>query len=174
MRAAVARRPLYRDLVTVWLDTGMRRRELLDLEWSEVDIPNARINLKPSREKPKKGRVIPLTTLALNTLLAQKRYPTSPFVFTNPKTLKAYVAPNQMWIKIRTETGLPNARIHDLRHTLATHLRHRGVAKEDRMDLLGHSSEDVHGSYAEKSIDILREILEKHSPNTLPAHGTKK
>ncbi len=42
------------------------------------------------------------------------------------------------------------------------------------MDLLGHSSEDVHGSYAEKSIDILREILEKHSPNTLPAHGTKK
>ena len=110
LRAAVARRPLYRDLVTVWLDTGMRRRELLDLEWSEVDIPNARINLKPSREKTKKGRVIPLTTLALNTLLAQKRYPTSPFVFTNPKTLKAYVAPYQMWIKIRTEAGLPRAR----------------------------------------------------------------
>lgn len=173
LRAALERRPFFRDFVSLLLETGMRKEELLGLEWSEVDVDNMTITLKPGREKTKKGRTIPLTRMALNTLLAQQRHTGVPYVFVNPhtRTRRKYVYTT--WSKIREEAGLPTTRIHDLRHTLATHLRHSGVAREDRMDLLGHSSEDAHGGYADKSIDILREVLEKHSPNTLSTHSPK-
>ena len=38
------------------------------------------------------------------------------------------------------QTGLPNVRVHDLRHTAATHLLTRGVHSKVVQDLLGHST----------------------------------
>ncbi len=44
--------------------------------------------------------------------------------------------------------GLEPVRLHDLRHTAANLMRQRGVAREVRMQMLGHQNRDVHDIYA--------------------------
>ena len=41
---------------------------------------------------------------------------------------------------VGVEVGLPQVRVHDLKHTFGRHLRAAGVSFEDRQDLLGHRS----------------------------------
>lgn len=46
---------------------------------------------------------------------------------------------NNGWQRARRKAGLPDVRVHDLRHAFATRLRAAGVAEEDRSALLGHA-----------------------------------
>ena len=59
-RLVAAAAPHFRPLIVVAINTGMRRGELLDLQWEQVDFPNRTITVKHS----KSGRVrhIPSTT----------------------------------------------------------------------------------------------------------------
>ena len=47
---------------------------------------------------------------------------------------------NSSWCRVRKEVGLPQVRVHDLKHTLGRRLRAAGVSFEDRQDLLSHRS----------------------------------
>lgn len=47
---------------------------------------------------------------------------------------------NTSWQKARVRAGLPQVRVHDLKHTFGRRLRAAGVSFEDRQDLLGHKS----------------------------------
>src|SRR4051794_28986048 len=56
------------------------------------------------------------------------------------------------WRKARIKAGLPQVRVHDLKHTFGRRLRAAGVSEEDRADLLGHrvkSKITTHYSIAE-------------------------
>lgn len=44
------------------------------------------------------------------------------------------------WKRARMSIGLPQLRVHDLKHTFGRRLRAAGVGFEDRQDLLGHRS----------------------------------
>jgi integrase len=60
---------------------------------------------------------------------------------------------NSAWRKARVRVGLPQVRVHDLKHTFGRRLRAAGVSFEDRQDLLGHRSGRIttHYSAAELS-----------------------
>jgi integrase len=60
---------------------------------------------------------------------------------------------NRAWKEGRVKVGLPQVRIHDLKHTFGRRLRAAGVSFEDRQDLLGHKSGRIttHYSMAELS-----------------------
>jgi integrase len=47
---------------------------------------------------------------------------------------------NTAWRRARTAAGLPQVRVHDVKHTFGRRLRAAGVSFEDRQDLLGHRS----------------------------------
>ena len=47
---------------------------------------------------------------------------------------------NTGWQEARNRAGLPQVRVHDLKHTFGRRLRAAGVSFEDRLDLLGHRS----------------------------------
>ncbi len=55
------------------------------------------------------------------------------------------------WKRARIRAGIPDLRVHDLRHTFGRRLRAAGVGFEDRQDLLGHKSGRIttHYSHAE-------------------------
>jgi site-specific recombinase XerD len=46
------------------------------------------------------------------------------------------------------KAGLPNIRVHDLKHTFGKRLRAAGVSFEDRQDLLGHKSARITTHYS--------------------------
>jgi len=56
----------------------------------------------------------------------------------------------------RKKVGLPQVRIHDLKHTFGRRLRAAGVGFEDRQDLLGHKSDRMTTHYSGAEISKRR------------------
>jgi integrase len=77
---------------------------------------------------------------------------------------------NSGWKHARIRAGLPQVRVHDLRHTFGHRLRAAGVGFEDRQDLLGHKSERMTTHYSAPDIARLIEAAETvcvRRPNTV-------
>jgi integrase len=66
--------------------------------------------------------------------------------------------------------GLPDVRVHDLKHTFGRRLRAAGVSFEDRQDLLGHKSGRIttHYSAAERHnlVEAANQVSEQDSRKT--------
>ena len=75
---------------------------------------------------------------------------------------------NTGWRRARTAVGLPQVRVHDLKHTFGRRLRAAGVSFEDRQDLLGHRSARIttHYSAAElsKLIEAASRVCDRRQP----------
>lgn len=64
------------------------------------------------------------------------------------------------WKTARIEAGLPNVRVHDLKHTFGRRLRAAGVSFEDRQDLLGHRSGRITTHYSAAELSRLIEAAD--------------
>jgi integrase len=82
------------------------------------------------------------------------------FVFTyrgRPVT----VMNNTAWQRARKRVGLPQVRVHDLKHTFGRRLRAAGVSFEDRQDLLGHKSGRITTHYSAAELTNLIEAANR-------------
>ena len=122
------------DIVRLLLLTGCRRSEILRLRWSEVD--RDRLVFADSKTGP---RIVPLNTQARRILQRRPRG-VSPFVFPSPKDHTRPRSRNlAFWYRARREAGIEDVRLHDLRHTHASHAVMNGVPVPVVARLLGHS-----------------------------------
>jgi len=64
------------------------------------------------------------------------------------------------WLCARKEAGLPQVRVHDLKHTFGRCLRAAGVSFEDRQDLLGHRSGRITTHYSAAELSRLIEAAD--------------
>lgn len=64
---------------------------------------------------------------------------------------------NSAWLRARKKTGLPQVRVHDLKHTFGRRLRAAGIGFEDRQDLLGHRSGRITTHYSAAELSRLIE-----------------
>lgn len=153
-------RPVIPDILRFLLLTGARRSEVLGLVWSELDMINAFWTLPVERNKSKKSKTIPLSSDAM-TILAKYEGGSSDYVFPNPETGKPFRHTFWTWDQIRKEAGLPEMRIHDLRHVHASILVNSGRSLYEVQKLLGHSQLSTTQRYAHLTQDTLREAAEK-------------
>ena len=131
------------DIVRLLLLTGCRRSEIVRLRWSEVD--EAKLVLGDSKTGP---RTVPLNIQARRILGRQPRSG-SPFVFPSPRDPARPRGGNlSLWYRIRREAGIEDVRLHDLRHTHATHAVMNGVPVPVVSRLLGHSNTRMTLRYA--------------------------
>lgn len=157
-----------RMLVTLALTTGMRRGELLGLEWKHVDLNAGVITIKqtlpifkngvpilkePKNKSSKRKIALPSSVLTelrdYHSYMLRERMKTkvpwqggdSFFLFANPNGVPMY--PKNWGDRWRTFqknfTGLKYIRFHDLRHTSATLLINQGVHAKLISSRLGHS-----------------------------------
>lgn len=68
---------------------------------------------------------------------------------------------NSAWKKARIRAGLPNVRVHDLKHTFGRRLRAAGVSFEDRQDLLGHKNARITTHYSSAELSNLIDAANK-------------
>lgn len=126
--------------------TGARKSEIEGLRWSEVDFANNCLRLADSKTG---ARVVPIGAAALAALEGIPRSKTSAFVFPaggDPK--RHYVGTPKVWEKVRTAAGLPNVRIHDLRHTFASFGAAGGLSLPLIAAILGHRDVKTTQQYA--------------------------
>ena len=122
------------DIIRLLLLTGCRRSEILRLRWSEVD--RDRLVLADSKTGP---RIVPLNTPA-RRILERRPRGASPFVFPSPSDPTRPRSRNlAFWYRARREACIEGVRLHDLRHTHASHAVMNGVPVPVVARLLGHS-----------------------------------
>ena len=134
------------EIIRLLLLTGCRKSELVHLRWSEIDA-NA-VHLTDSKTGP---RLIFLNTQARAVLARQPRG-RSPYVFPSlVDSTKSRSNELSLWRKVRREAGIDDVRLHDLRHTFASHAVMQGVPIPVVSRLLGHSCARMTLRYAHVS-----------------------
>ena len=135
LSAHTEERPLQVAVIRLLLLTGCRKGEIVRLRWSEVhDDTLVLADSKTGRRK------VPLNTQARRILERQPRsarqfvFP-SPFDPSRPRCLRL-----ALWYQVRQEAGIEDVRLHDLRHTHASHAVMNGVPVPVVSRLLGHTN----------------------------------
>lgn len=118
------------------LVTGARKSEILRCQWQNAHLED-RFLLAPD-SKSGRPRHILLSDIALEIIARLPR--NGPWLFPNRKGDKPLADIYNGWDQIRKEMGLRNFRIHDLRHTFASHLARSGVSLYQIQKILGHES----------------------------------
>ena len=123
------------DIIRLLLLTGCRKGEIVCLRWSEVH-PDMLV-LADSKTGPRK---VPLNSQARHILDRQPRGE-SVFVFPSPLDPERHRGSTlPLWYRVRSEAGIDDVRLHDLRHTMASHAVMSGVPVPVVSRLLGHSN----------------------------------
>ena len=133
------------DIIRLLLLTGCRKGELIALRWSEVH--NDRLMLLDSKTG---ARAVFLSTEAQAILARQPRV--GPYVFpsaADPSVCRS--AELSLWRKARRLAEIPDVRLHDLRHTFASHAVMAGVPLPVLSRLLGHAQMRMTLRYAHVS-----------------------
>ena len=145
------------DMIRLLLLTGCRRGEIRMLRWSEVDENT--LALGDSKTGP---RTVQLSAQARRILERQPRAE-STFVFPSPRNPDRPRGPHiRLWDSVRREAEIEDVRIHDLRHTFASHAVMNGVPVPVISRLLGHSDARMTLRYAhlaDKEIEAAAERI---------------
>lgn len=136
------------NLVRFYLDTGARKSEALELEWSDVDMDNGKVTFQGIRTKNGKSRTLPMTDEVKEILqeLHNRRH-NSPLVFAHITEQMLY----STWNKMRDALGLSLDEqfvIHMLRHTCCTRLLGNHVDIVTASKWMGHASLQETNKYA--------------------------
>jgi integrase len=124
-----------KDIVTVALHTGMRRGEIFNLKWFDLDFDRGLIQVR--KTKTKLNRVVPMNAKVREVLNQQGR--TREFVFTSLKTGERLKDVKKAFNTARVEAGIPDFQLRDLRHSCATRLSDRGEELVTVAEILGHT-----------------------------------
>lgn len=153
--AAVLESPnaMLRYIVPTLILTGARKHEVLEARWDDLDLERRAWRIPTC--KAGKARYVPLSEGAMRLLQTVPRFDGCPFVFPNPETLKPYSPMPGAWRTARKRAGLPEVRMHDLRHSFASFLVNSGRSLYEVQQILGHSSIRMTQRYAHLSQETL-------------------
>lgn len=151
-------------IVLFAVNTGLRRMEILTLEWGQVNLKDGILILHNQNHltKSRKVRSVPLNKAALEILNKQRDKIGSELVFTRKgKPLTQDFVSHEFKRCVRRAQLNPKLHFHSLRHTFGSWLVQRGVSIYQVSKLLGHSSVNVTAIYAHLQTDNLRESVQK-------------
>lgn len=142
-----------RDVATFALATGLRRANVLGLEWSQVDLVNRRAWIHPDQAKARKPIGVPLNDEAVATIRRQLgKHDTHVFV-RRGKVVEAWN--NEQWQRACARAEIRNFRFHDLRHTWASWHVQAGTPLNRLMEMGGWSKYEMVLRYAHLAPDHL-------------------
>lgn len=148
-----SRNPQLKYIVPLLLLLGCRKQELIESRWTDFDLAHRTWRIPMS--KSGKARHVPLSSAVLSILAQLPRFEGSPFVIPNPETLKPYVQIHRSWDYARKAAGLPEVRMHDLRHSMASNMVNSGRSIYEVAKVLGHSQLKTSQRYAHLSQETL-------------------
>lgn len=160
--AALGDNDLVKNIVTIALHTGMRRGEIFNLKWFDVDFIRFFIQVRES--KANKKRLIPMNTTIRTLLGNMKRR--NEYVFPSPKTGGKLTDIKRSFHKAIKEADIKDFRFHDLRHTAATRMADAGADAFTLMKILGHSDIKMTSRYTHATDSAIRRAVENLDENS--------
>lgn len=155
-----------RPLLLLAIETGMRRGELLSVQWKDVNLTAQTIRL----HKTKNGepRVVPLTPRAIAIVSSLRGLSSAP---PNKPTDHLFpVKANAVrlaWERLRTRAGIEDLRLHDLRHEAVSRFFEMGLTTPEVALISGHRDPRMLSRYThlrpENIAQKLARLTEDHS-----------
>ncbi|MBI3726282.1 tyrosine-type recombinase/integrase [bacterium] len=160
-----------RAILEVFYATGLRKKELLDLDLSDVNQEERELTVRSG--KGGKGRVLPLARSAYGALMDYVERARPSFSTSHEESFRAIFLSGRgrrlgggslkAVIDALGEKAGVHLTPHTLRRTFATHLLKNGVSLRHIQILLGHTSLNTTAIYLRLNpVEIRREILLKH------------
>ena len=158
--------------------TGMRKGEILALQWKDVDFKNDIINVsksvyhdgdKPYIKEPKTDagkRTVPLLKPLKEVLLNIKNKKNNDYIISldgeTPLRKKRFIT---LYKKFKEKTGI-QCTAHQLRHSFATMAFECGVPVKSVQEILGHkqlsTTMDIYTDFRKQSFDEAKNLLNEH------------
>ena len=164
------------ELFLLDLNTGMRRGELLGLQWNDLDFTTGKLKIvrqvypvhgKVTIGEPKtksSSRELILPPVMVEILAERKKEIQSPWIFPSPRKPEQPLDPTYVGKKLHQIlklAGCKDVRFHDLRHTFATAALERGLDIKTLSTLIGHSSTSTTLDIYGHSNDVMRKEAAK-------------
>ena len=158
-----------RNAIWLYLLLGVRRDELLNAKWEDIDWVRKELRLPET----KSGRVhyVPLSAPALAILHSLPRMGDNPYMLPGEKPGQHLVNIQTIWERVRKAAGVEDVRLHDLRRTLGSWLAQSGNSLHLIGRVLNHSSQSTTAIYARFAQDNVREALESHGQKLMSIAG---
>jgi len=155
-----------KPIVTVALHTGMRRSELLNLNWDQVNLDQGFISILDTKNHER--RDIPINQTVKTVLREMERQ--GDYVFCNGNG-NAFTTIRKSFETALKKSGIEDFRFHDLRHTFASNLVMEGVDIMTVKELMGHKTLEMTLRYAHlapnhkaKAVNILDRLMSLNPP----------
>ncbi len=142
-----------RPILLTAVATGMRRGEILNLRWDDVNFKEGFIIVRDSKNY--ETRNIPMHPALEEVLLRLKAKRQSEYVFEGRKTIK------RAWENALRKSGISHCRFHDLRHTFATRLIMKGVDLVTLQELMGHKDINMTKRYSHPTPEHKKQAVER-------------
>ena len=164
-----------RAIVITALGTAMRKGEILNLKWNDIDFIENYIYIKQTKSNVM--RKVPMNSVVRETLKGLKRE--GDFVFQSSKTNTHFRDFFRSFKSACREAKINDLRFHDLRHTSATLMVMGGIDLVTVSQILGHSTIHMTMKYAyptpenkRRAVDVLASVFKPEKQENIDTFQT--
>jgi len=144
------------DAIRLLILTGARKNEVLCADWLQFDLERSTWTKPSAHTKQKRIEHVPLNQPAVQLLNRMRRSAKGTYLFPGRVDGHPLEDVKSAWKEICEKAKLDGIRIHDLRHTYASHLVSAGVPLQVVGKLLGHTQSQTTERYAHFADAVLR------------------
>ena len=126
-------------MVLLTLNTGLRRGELFQLQWADIDCASHMLTVHGQHAKSHLTRHIPLNREARDVLQNWRTLTTTQGLVFPGKNGQPFDNVKKAWHNLLQRAAIANFRWHDMRHDFASKLVMAGVPLNTVRELLGHA-----------------------------------
>ncbi len=137
---------------------GLRIGEVASLRWENVDLESGTLRL-PETKTGARTHTLPSPAQAL--LATAPRLGECVIPGRDPNAPLNHKAIHKVWDRVRKLAKLEDARIHDIRHTVATMAAETGAGAHLVRDLIGHKTLAMANLYVGRMNEPVRDLREK-------------
>lgn len=153
--------PYLYTIVLLALTAGMRRGEIINLRWTDIDWERRRLVLEQTKNGDR--RAVPLVPVVMDRLHKARAAVGLIFPSVKPGYSSKPWDFNRGWKRALREAEIKDFRFHDLRHCCASYLAMNGATTGEIAEVLGHRTLSMVKRYAHLCDSHIAELVNRVS-----------